>query len=157
MVRFVEEKEMAFKAWSGTKSGSNVGGLSGYRKNKKVDTEKVMKLALKGPCATCRSQTSLYTEYANGKLNKNPHKYCQSCFRLSKNKNKDNETEKPDSNTESEAGLITSFVGSLMSEISSIQNVYLDHHIFTEEGWKKHYHLNIPGYCSHYPQILMLM
>ena len=35
VVKFVEEKEMALKAWSSSKGGSNVGGLSGYRKKQK--------------------------------------------------------------------------------------------------------------------------
>ena len=137
VVRFVEEKEMAFKAWSSTKGGSNVGGISSYKKNRNGDSEKAKKLALKGNCATCHTQTSLYTEFANGKLNKNPHKYCQSCYKLNKSQNKDNEKTKPDNKPESEAGLISSFVGSVLFETSGVQNVYLDHHIFTEDGWRR--------------------
>ena len=140
VVRFVEEKEMALKAWASSKAGSQVGGLSGYRKSKNGDNDKARKLALKGNCITCKAQTALYTEYANGKLNKNPHKYCQSCFKLSKSQSKDNKEsgkEKPDTAQQSEANLISSFIGSITSEMSGVENIFLDHHIFTEEGWKK--------------------
>ena len=99
VVRFVEETEMALEAWASSKAGSQVEGLSGYRKSKNGDNDKARKLALKGNCITYKAQTALYIEYANGKLNKNPHKYCQSCFKLSKSQNKDNKEsgkEKPD-------------------------------------------------------------
>ena len=47
VVKFVEEKEMALKAWSGSSSkGSNVGGLSGYRKNKKNENDPTRKTLL---------------------------------------------------------------------------------------------------------------
>ena len=90
VVRFVEEKKMALKAWASSKADSPSGWLSGYRKSKNGDNDKARKLALKGNCITCKAQTALYTEYANGKLNRNPHKYCQSCFKLSKSQSKDN-------------------------------------------------------------------
>ena len=69
VVRLVEEKEMARKAWASSKAGSQIGGLSGYRKSENGENDKVRKLALKGNCITCKAQTALYTEYANGKLN----------------------------------------------------------------------------------------
>ena len=70
VVRFVEEKEMALKALSGSDSaGSKVGGLSGYRKSKRNDNETTKKklLALKGHCSKCKSEISLYAECSNGK------------------------------------------------------------------------------------------
>ena len=151
VVKFVEEKEMALKAWSGSSAkGSNVGGLSGYRRGKKNDNDPAKKrlLAMKGKCSKCDAQISLYTEYPNGKTNKNPYKFCQSCFKAKKVESK--EDDKNNSSSQSELSQVTSFIGSVESEFHSIQTdshtlgleakekrVMLDHHIFTENGWKK--------------------
>ena len=135
VVKFVEEKEMALKAWSSSKGGSNVGGLSGYRKSKSGENESAKKkLSLKGTCSKCSTEISLYTEFFNGKLNRNPFKYCQSCFKLNKKQSKENAKEKNDENQQSESNALSSFIGSINSEIFEVDTVFLDHHIFTEDG-----------------------
>ena len=47
-------------------------------KNRNEENESAKKkLGLKGTCTKCSTEISLYTEFSNGKLNRNLFKYCQ--------------------------------------------------------------------------------
>ena len=163
VVTFVEEKEMAKKAWSGRAAGA--ASMSGYKKlPQNEDTDVKKKLTMKGKCSKCSAQISLYTRYRSGKLNRTPFQMCIRCFR--ERGSRDNVTDGHDCNSgkkpsdgASESTAITSFIGAVnaqyspMSEVmqtpltginslsgqlsASKQSVVLDHHIFTPGGWKK--------------------
>ena len=109
IVAFVEEKEIARNALS----GSTTAATSGYRKRAsqqpleekskriklqpKVDQEEKRKLALKGKCPTCQTDYNLYTRFRSGQLNKEAFLLCQKCHKTAKA-------------AESETGAIVSFV-----------------------------------------------
>ena len=79
----------------------------------------------------------MYTKFSNGKLNRNPFKYCQSCFKLNKNQLKDNAKEKNDHNQQSESSALSSFIGSIDSKIFEVDTV-------GEDGQKKAQSLKHP-------------
>ena len=117
VVTFVEEKEIAQKAWLGNAAGA--AGISGYRKSPRTeDADTRKKLALKGRCSRCRVQIPLYTRYQSGKMNRKSFELCTKCFRESKTRDQDaaernqgGQTKPADCSSESIA--ITSFIGSL--------------------------------------------
>ena len=87
VVKLVEAKEIAYKAWnSANPSGSN-NALSDYRKNQKgkevdeTDQSIKAKLGLKGKCSKCSKEISLYKKYQSGKMNKTPFSKCQKCHK----------------------------------------------------------------------------
>ena len=105
IVRFVEEKEMARNACHAT-GRSEINAMSQYRKHAKDDTKH--KLALKGKCAKCGTEISLYTRYRSGKINKDAFTNCLNCFRM--------ERDKPDrKGNSSENNVVSSFIESLSS------------------------------------------
>ena len=84
VVRLVEAKEIAYKAWSSANSGTN-NAFSSYKRNLKQDNETdhsiKTKLALKGKCSKCSKEISLYKRYRSGKMNKTPFSKCQRCHK----------------------------------------------------------------------------
>ncbi len=104
IVLLVEEKEIARKACSANRS--DVAALSAYRKMKKDVTKKqpannnnnnsepesTNKLSLKGRCASCSKEMSLYIRYRSGKMNREAFNTCVDCFKAGKGKPKESET-----------------------------------------------------------------
>ena len=120
VVAFVEEKETARNAYSGTSTSA----MSGYRRNRrndfsrkdeknnddknkrndhwKSDSDEKKKLALREKCITCKADFHTYTKFRSGFLNKEPFTLCQKCFKVARN-----------ASTESESCAIISFIASL--------------------------------------------
>ena len=127
ILAFVEEKEIARNALSGSTNAAT----SGYRKRgsqqplleekggkriepPKIDSEEKRKLALKGKCRTCQADINLYTKFRSGTLNKEAFSLCRKCHKTAKA-------------AESETGAIVSFVTALeasdpISQISSVSD-----------------------------------
>ena len=158
VVRLVEAKEIAYKAWSSANSGTN-NAFSSYKRNLKQDNETdhsiKTKLALKGKCSKCSKEISLYKRYQSGKMNKTPFSKCQRCHK--------NDSGNPSNNAVAADDLSQGAVGSfflcaVQNEATdqttpetctvkvaidpgppqlSVDSVSLDHHIFTQDGWKR--------------------
>ena len=151
VITIVEEKEIAHKAWIGTPAGAS--GISSFRKMTKTedsaDATIQKKLGMKGNCSKCKSQISIYKKYRSGGMNRSPFKFCPECF------NKQH-AKQDDYKGNSESSAITSFIGAIETNSSSVgsttrpdsatcrQPVKLDHHIFTANGWRKALTLNHP-------------
>ena len=117
IVQLVEEKEIAKNACG---DRSQISGITGYRKKLKQDSTESSragnpedtnnansnrtKLSLKGKCAICKQEMSLYIKYRSGKMNKDPFSTCVTCFKAKK---------APPSSKESETSVIASFIESL--------------------------------------------
>ena len=127
IVAFVEEKEIARNALSGSTNAAT----SGYRKRAaqqpveekskriklqpKVDPEEKRKLALKGKCPTCHSDFNLFTRFRSGQMNKEAFLVCQKCHKASKA-------------AESETSAIASFVTAVEGTHTTSQvNSIVDH------------------------------
>ena len=85
VVSFVETKEVALNAWTGT---SGTAALSSYKKSAKpasatdtVDQSLKSKLALRGKCEQCNEEISLFKKYQSGKVNKKAFKMCIKCHK----------------------------------------------------------------------------
>ena len=67
------------------------------------------KLSLKGKCSRCDKQISLYTQYNNGRMNRQPYKMCKKCHKELKSESSDITA----NSIPSEGNLIASFIGSI--------------------------------------------
>ena len=158
VVAFVEEREVATKAWTGSSVGAAVS--SGYRKGIKTveetnDPAIQKKLAMKGKCSKCSTQISLYVRMRNsGKINKSPFLMCSKCFRESSHQKKPADASEPQVSGVSESSAIASFIGAIDTPISVAESAsdsavqactVLDHHIFTADGWKRATSLSHPA------------
>lgn len=163
LVTFVEEKEIAKKAWLGKAAGA--AGISAYRKHpKSEDMDVKRKLAMRGNCSKCNVQISLYTRYQSGKLNSTPFQMCLRCFRETRNKYQDTDghdrsNTKKVAERSSESSSIASFIGAVdvlvksstvptqgISIVNTVigqpsragkQSISLNHQIFTPDGWQR--------------------
>ena len=86
VVTFIESKEVAIKAWSG--SSNSALSNSSYKKqvkgslqNESIDSSMKTKLSLKGSCEKCRLEINVYKRYQNGKLNRKPFRLCGKCYK----------------------------------------------------------------------------
>lgn len=163
LVGFVEGKETAKKAWTG--QASDVAGASGYKKSSKQDeSDTKKKLSLKTKCAKCGAQIPQFTRNRVGRINRTPYTICFKCHKeTSSDDRSDNSAES--SKKHSETAVIHGFISAVASPdptpvsaqptesgstlISSNageleRKVILDHHIFTQEGWKKAASLSHP-------------
>ena len=123
VVGFVEEKEIARNAVSGTTSA--LAAMSGYRRQqrnllsesanklqtkadpKALDEKK--KLSQKGKCLVCKLEIALYRKFRNGHINKEPFTMCQPCFKASKSV----EAAGTAANGDAEAAAVVSFLTSI--------------------------------------------
>ena len=174
VVKLVEAKEIAFKAWSSANPSASNNALSDYRKNKKgkgvdeADQSIKAKLGLKGKCSKCSKEISLYKMYQSGKINKTPFSKCQKCHKNDSGDSSNNAVATDDSlqgavesfSDDSSQGAVESFflcavrnevkddsatqkTSSVTDAINpelpqlSVDSVSLDHHIFTQDGWKR--------------------
>lgn len=157
IVGFVEGKETAKSAWSGSQP-TGVAGLSSYKKApNQEDGDLKQKLSLKSKCLKCKVPISLYVRYRTGRTNKTPFKLCYKCHKESNPAGSDEvhlEDHMKGASKDSESAAISSFVGAIdvypephtpkseIDVVASIKDkfcngVSLDHHIFTADGWKK--------------------
>ena len=95
LVAFVEAKELARNAWNSTPV-AGAAGMSSYRKDTPnaaasdtSDKSLKAKLSLKGKCSRCDKQISLYTQYNNGRMNRQPYKMCKKCHKELKSESSD--------------------------------------------------------------------
>ena len=175
VVAFIESKEIAQSAWSGTQT-SGTAGLSTYRKSARPESDTSdqslkSKLALKGRCSKCSREISLHKRYQSGKINSTAFKMCRQCHREENPRLKSNNSGVSADTTTSavESFFIGGITGSEGSTPSSgaqpvvvdiksqndmsyqgqapqaITAVTLDHHIFTTEGWQKASALSHPS------------
>ena len=120
IVKFVEEKEIAKNAYSG--SLGTAAGMSSYVKSRRDEHSRKedddgsaallkKKLAMKGKCSKCKSEMMLYKSYRSGRINMEPFDLCITCFK----KNKTNESKNMQATNKSESSAIFSFIASLES------------------------------------------
>lgn len=154
VVSFVESKEMAHAAFTGTQI-TGAAGLSSYRKGLKYDEPSDQslksKLLLKGKCSRCRKEITLFKRYHSGNINKTAFKMCRQCH-LGKPQSK-SDTSSVSAETMSSA-VESFFVGSiedstsctLESDVRQVRSIFpsssvnafnFDHHIFTPDGWQR--------------------
>ena len=158
IVGFVEGKETAKKAWSGHQP-AGVAGVSADRNySNHEDPDLKQKLSLRGKCSKCKTQIALYIRYKTGRANKTPFKMCSKCHKEGNPDTLNNRQEKQMNylNKGSETAAVTSFIGSIETSYSEVHavtlddeekrpnDVVLDHHIFTEDGWKRAAAFNHP-------------
>ena len=178
VVAFVEAKEIAQAAWTGTQT-SGTGGVSTYRKGPKSESEVSdqplkLKLALKGKCNKCNKDIVLYKKYQSGKINNKAFKMCRLCHLEENSRYRSNNSGMAADTTTS--SLESFFIGGI-AEVDdstlpagaqraavdtdlqentgvqsindqpspSINDVTLDHHIFTAEGWQRASALSHPS------------
>ena len=143
LVDVIEAKEIAMKAWNNTPV-LGTAGISHYRRDTKLDSASDSlkeKLALMGKCGTCNKEMSIHKKFPSGKINKKPFKLCPKCW-------KDNSQSKNNASTRtgtSETAEISGFfIGAIEEGQQGDANhqltanaIDMDHHIFTEEGWRR--------------------
>ena len=171
LVAFVEAKEIARNAWNNTPISATA-GISNYRKGSRHDNDGIehslkKKLQLKGTCSVCKREISLYKRFQNGRVNKRAFTSCQTCHKKANTSNSNNNgVYLENGSEESESSAITSFfIGSIEVDCkttcisspvrnaitfasnppSSINAVILNHHIFTNDGWKQASKLTHPS------------
>ena len=161
LVGFIEGKETAKKAWAN--QSIDVGSNSSYKKqNNKLPDEPELnkKLELKGSCANCSKQISLYKRGYGGRLNKTPFKLCLKCHKETVGPDKQKPKEqKPQSEQAAIHGFISAITTKTDPQIADDTSaspqqkeemtnmcceVVLDHHIFTKDGWDKATSLSHP-------------
>ena len=153
LVAFVEAKEIARNAWNNTPISATA-GISNYRKgshheNDGTEHSLKKKLQLKGTCGVCKKEISLFKRFQNRRVNKRAFTSCQTCHKKANVPNSNNNgLYLENGSEESESSAITSFfIGSIEVDCrktsftrnppSSINAVILNHHIFTNDGWKQ--------------------
>jgi len=160
LVGFVEGKETSKKAWAAQPSDTAV--ISNYKKlDKQEEAEITRKLALRSKCGRCSVQMPQYVRNRFGRINKTPFKLCIKCHKEVVEPNSTDAKKK-----QSETSAINGFIGAISSPAvarvltstqqpschdaprpaslpikicgtSTTKSVVLDHHIFTDEGWKR--------------------
>ena len=83
IVKFVEEKEIARNALQTTLDASALSSYNKERKSGETNANSAVKkkLSLRGKCANCALEISLYKQYRGGKMNREPFKLCFSCHK----------------------------------------------------------------------------
>ncbi len=115
LVAFIEAKELARNAWNSTPVAGAAAVMSGYKKDvpsspaDASDKSLKTKLSLKGKCSRCDKQISLYTQYYNGRMNRQPYKMCKKCHKETKLGNSDVTA----NSRSSEGDSIALFIGSI--------------------------------------------
>jgi len=158
LVDIIEAKEIAMKAWNNTPV-LGTAGISQYRRETKLDSTSdslKVKLALMGKCGTCNKEISIYKKFPSGKINKTPFKQCPKCWR-DNSQSKNSASARSGTSEMAEISSSSAKTGNTeMAEVSgffigaieegqhgdadsqlTVNSIDLDHHIFTEEGWRR--------------------
>ena len=158
LVDIIEAKEIAMKAWNKTPV-LGTAGISQYRRETKLDSTSdslKVKLALMGKCGTCNKEISIYKKFPSGKINKKPFKQCPKCWR-DNSQSKNSASARSGTSEMAEISSSSAKTGNTeMAEVSgffigaieegqhgdadsqlTVNSIDLDHHIFTEEGWRR--------------------
>ena len=157
LVGFVEGKETSKSAWS---QGSSEGaGLSNYkRNNRQEETETKTKLSLKTKCNRCGVQIAQFARNKNGRMNRIPYTKCIKCHKESIQEDQSNKkvvaatTDAPDhgfigaltSEQMNDKPKASSPLGLCVNSGKQVNQIVLDHHIFTKEGWTRAMSLSHP-------------
>ncbi len=121
VVAFVEAKEIAQAAWTGSQT-SGTAGVSTYRKGPKPECEELIqsvkqKLSLKGKCNKCNKEIALYKRYQSGKINNTAFKLCRPCHQEENSRSRSNNSGMAAEQTSS---LESFFIGGIGGADSSI-------------------------------------
>lgn len=142
VVCIIESKEMARNACVGNSSTASV---SGFQKQKNIVPQQQLKRKTE-KCPECSERFELFTEGLRG-WNSKPHKVCIKCWKKSRSRQRPTRTVDTDNNGSLkiraetnglllQLGASESMAHTRQSRTYSGDSVQLDHHIFSNDGWK---------------------
>jgi len=134
------------------KHGPDMAGVSNYKKPvKQEDPDTKKKLSLRCRCNKCGTQMSQFIRSRMGRINKTPYTVCFKCHKEACPEERADASTDNTGKKHSETAAIHGFISAVTSvpepgaveiqvepdSLVSSNTVVLDHHIFTDEGWKK--------------------
>ena len=154
LVGFIEGKETAKNAWAG-QSPLETAGVSSYKKsNKQEEPDTKTKLSLKAKCAKCGVQISQFTRSRIGRVNRTPYTKCIKCHKESIHDDRSDSKVNATSDATTYGFVSTVTLHESPKELDNqteplsspklcvntgklVNQVALDHHIFTQDGWRR--------------------
>lgn len=161
LVGFIEGKETSKNAWAGQTS-LETAGVSSYKKsNKQDEPDTKTKLSLKTKCTKCGVQMSQFTRNRIGRINRTPYTKCLKCHKdsIQDDRSDSKVNAASDATIYGFVSVVTSHESpghldaqtetlspskSCANEGKPVNQVALDHHIFTQEGWRRASSLSHP-------------